>query len=95
MCLNFPKSSYPEFDNLKDYVYPFYHLLKLSLDVQKHVSVWQHGQFDLLDSTKASEMVEKFSEELEDVKKLYRKKLRQAQDENLAIRFEFYVILVS
>jgi len=40
-------------------------------------------------------MVESFSEELEDVKKLYRKKLRQAQDENLAIRLRSYVMLLS
>ncbi|XP_066246851.1 dynein axonemal heavy chain 7-like [Euwallacea similis] len=88
VCLNFPKSSYPEFDNLKDYVYPFYHLLKLSLDVQKHVSVWQYGQFDLLDYESANQTVEKFCAELKEIKKTYRKKLRQAQDENLPIRFK-------
>ncbi|XP_066149434.1 dynein axonemal heavy chain 7-like [Euwallacea fornicatus] len=88
VCLNFPKSSYPEFDNLKDYVYPFYHLLKLSLDVQKHVSVWQYGQFDLLDYESANRAVEKFCAELKEIKKTYRKKLRQAQDENLPIRFK-------
>ncbi|XP_050298102.1 uncharacterized protein LOC126737305 isoform X2 [Anthonomus grandis grandis] len=86
VCLNFPKSSYVDFENLKDYVHPFYHLLKLSLDVQKNVSVWQYGQFDLLEYDSAQQTVQKFCKELIEIQKYYRKKLRQAQDENLPIR---------
>ncbi|KAF7264125.1 hypothetical protein GWI33_000606 [Rhynchophorus ferrugineus] len=87
VCLSFPKSSYAEFDNLRDYVYPFYHLLKLCQYVQKHESVWLDGQFELLDYKSTNERVEKFCQELSDLQKQYRKKLRQAQDENLPIKF--------
>ncbi|XP_030749856.1 dynein heavy chain 12, axonemal-like [Sitophilus oryzae] len=88
VCLSFPKSTYAEFDNLKDYVYPFYHLLRLCQHVQRHVSVWLDGQFDVLDYEITNERVEHFCRDLGDLQKDYRKKLRQAQDENLPIRFK-------
>ncbi|KAK9874447.1 hypothetical protein WA026_002786 [Henosepilachna vigintioctopunctata] len=87
IALSFPKSSYPEFEELKNYVYPFFHLMKLSLDVQRNVSVWLDGQFDLqsFDDTKVK--LESYQQELSEMQKNYRKKLRQAQDENLLMRF--------
>lgn len=88
MCLSFPKSTYTEYEDLKSYVYPFYHLLKLCLDIQRNVSVWQDGPFENLsyEGTKAS--IEDFYQDLTELHKSYRKKLRQAQDENLPIRFK-------
>ncbi|XP_060529968.1 dynein axonemal heavy chain 7-like [Cylas formicarius] len=88
LCLSFPKSSYQEFEHLKGYVYPFYRLIKLCLDVQRRVSVWEHGQFDSLSYETTDATVTKYCRELSDAQKSYRKRLRQAQDENLPIRFK-------
>ncbi|RZC36870.1 DHC N2, MT and/or AAA 6 domain containing protein [Asbolus verrucosus] len=88
VCLSFPKSSYAEFEELKNYVYPFYHLLKLCLDVQRNLSVWLDGQFDLINYDKVKETVEKYHKDLLKTQKVYRNKLRQAQDENLSLRFK-------
>ncbi|KAJ3639667.1 hypothetical protein Zmor_003011 [Zophobas morio] len=88
VSLNFPKSSYAEFEELKNYVYPFYHLLKLCLDVQRNLSVWLDGQFDLIIYEKVKATVEKYYKELLRTQKVYRNKLRQAQDENLSLRFK-------
>lgn len=88
MVLSFPKSVYTEYEDLKNYVYPFYHLLKLCLDVQRSISVWQDGSFDQLNYEDTYNIVEKFHKELSSIYKGYRKKLRQAQDENLPIRFK-------
>ncbi|EFA11266.2 Dynein heavy chain, cytoplasmic-like Protein [Tribolium castaneum] len=88
VSLSFPKSAYSEFDDLKNYVYPFYHLLKLCLDVQRNISVWLDGQFDLINYSKVKEKVEKYLKDLLRTQKVYRSKLRQAQDENLSLRFK-------
>lgn len=88
VCLSFPKSTYSEYENLKNYVYPFYHLLKVCLDIQRNLSVWQDGQFDHLDYDTTNNLVEKYYKELIQTQKDYRKKLRQAQDDNLPVRFK-------
>ncbi|CAH0562483.1 unnamed protein product [Brassicogethes aeneus] len=88
VCLSFPKSNYAEYTNLKNYVYPFYHLLKLCLDIQRNLSVWQDGQFDRLNYEITSKYVDKYYNELLDTQKSYRKKLRQAQDDNIPVRFK-------
>lgn len=88
VSLSFPKSSYSEFDDLKNYVYPFYHLLKLCLDVQRNLSVWLDGQFDLINYDRVSQTVDKYTKDLLKTQKVYRSKLRQAQDENLSLRFK-------
>ncbi|KAH0814233.1 hypothetical protein GEV33_008564 [Tenebrio molitor] len=88
VSLSFPKSSYAEFEELKNYVYPFYHLLKLCLDVQRNLSVWLDGQFDLINYEKVKNTVEKYYKELLRTQKVYRNKLRQAQDANLSLRFK-------
>ncbi|KAL1514308.1 hypothetical protein ABEB36_003585 [Hypothenemus hampei] len=88
VCLNFPKSTYLDFENLKDHIYTFYHLLKLTLDVQKRVSIWTHGQLDMQDYEEAQIKVQEFLQEFDGIKKSYRKKIRQAQDENLPLRFK-------
>lgn len=87
VSLSFPKSTYAEFEELKNYVYPFFHLMKVSLDVQRNISVWLDGQFDLQSYDETKRKIEGYHKELSDMYKEYRKKLRQAQDENLPMRF--------
>ncbi|XP_045466552.1 dynein axonemal heavy chain 7-like [Harmonia axyridis] len=88
VSLSFPKSAYPEFQELKNYVYPFFHLMKLSLDVQRNISVWLDGQFDLQSYDETKIKIEGYHKELTEIYKDYRKKLRQAQDDNLQMRFK-------
>lgn len=87
VSLSFPKSTYAEFEELKNYVYPFFHLMKVSLDVQRNISVWLDGQFDLQSYDETKMKIEGYHKELSNMYKEYRKKLRQAQDENLPMRF--------
>ncbi|KAG5886035.1 hypothetical protein JTB14_000014 [Gonioctena quinquepunctata] len=88
VSLSFPQSTYPEYEDLKNHIYPFYHLLKLCLEVQRNLSVWQDGPFEMLDYNSTNSAVEKFHKELTDIYKTYRKKLRQAQDDNVTLRFK-------
>lgn len=88
VALSFPKSTYSEFEEVKNYIYQFYHLLKLCLDVKRNLSVWLDGQFDQIRYEKTKTKVESFSKELKSTQKTYRNKLRQAQDENLQLRFK-------
>lgn len=87
MCLSFPKTVYSEFNDLKNYVYPFYHLLKICVKIQRNLSVWLDGNFEQLVYEKINENVQLYSNELNIIQKSYRKTLRQAQDENVQIRF--------
>ncbi|CAG9819767.1 unnamed protein product [Phaedon cochleariae] len=77
-----------EYEDLKNHVHPFYHLMKLCLDVQRNVSVWQDGPFEMLNYESTRTTVDKYHEELTELHKVYRKKLRQAQDENIPLRFK-------
>ncbi|XP_074039467.1 dynein axonemal heavy chain 7-like [Leptinotarsa decemlineata] len=88
VSLSFPKSTYSEYEDLKNHIYPFYHLLKLCLEVQRNLSVWQDGPFEMLNYESTSSAVENFHKELTDLYKVYRKKLRQAQDDNVTLRFK-------
>ncbi|KAJ8927093.1 hypothetical protein NQ314_020365, partial [Rhamnusium bicolor] len=88
VCLSFPKSTYSEFEDLKNYIFPFYHLLKLCLEVQKNLSVWQDGQFESLNYEPTRMSVDDYYKELSELHKSYRKTLRKAQDENLPVRFK-------
>lgn len=87
LCLSFPKTIYSEFNDLKNYVYPFYHLLRICVKIQRNLSVWLDGNFEQLIYSDIKENVETCSDELNDIQKSYRKSLRQAQDENVTIRF--------
>ncbi|CAG9863129.1 unnamed protein product [Phyllotreta striolata] len=86
--LSFPKSTYPEYEELKKYIYPFHHLLHLCLKVDLSLSAWQDGPFENLDYASTKTTVERYHKELTDTYKIYRQKLRQAQDENLPLKFK-------
>ncbi|CAG9829699.1 unnamed protein product [Diabrotica balteata] len=88
VTLSFPKSTYTEYEELKNYVYPFHHLLNVCLEVQQNLYSWQDGPFDMLDYDSTKVTVEKYQKELSETYKTYRQKLRQAQDDNISLRFK-------
>nr|CAH7712443.1 unnamed protein product [Callosobruchus chinensis] len=88
VCLTFPKSTYIEYEDLKNHIFPFYHILSLCLDVQRNLYIWQDGPFEKLVYESTSKTVNHFHKELTELHKTYRKKLRQAQDENLPLKFK-------
>nr|CAI5837150.1 unnamed protein product [Callosobruchus analis] len=88
VCLAFPKSTYVEYEDLKNHIFPFYHILNLCLDVQRNLYTWQDGPFEKLVYETTNKAVHHFHKELTELHKSYRKKLRQAQDENLPLKFK-------
>ncbi|CAH1159888.1 unnamed protein product [Phaedon cochleariae] len=86
-CLGFNVSPFKEVGEVENYVYPFFHLLKVCLNIQRHMNVWLDGQFEFLDFEETEKIVDDYMKELLKIQKTYRIKLRQAQAENTRLRF--------
>ncbi|XP_018571400.1 dynein heavy chain 12, axonemal [Anoplophora glabripennis] len=86
-CLGFNVSPFKNVEELENFVYPFFHLLKVCLNIRRHVNVWLDGPFEFLNFEDTDELVENYMKELLKIQKNYRIKLRQAQAENTPLRF--------
>nr|CAH7749861.1 unnamed protein product [Callosobruchus chinensis] len=87
LCLGFNVSPFKNVEEVENFVYPFFHLLKLCMNIKRHINVWLDGQFEFLSYQKTEETADEYMKELLKIQKTYRIKLRQAQVENKAIRF--------
>lgn len=83
----FPSSSFHELQEIKNYLYPFYHLVKICLRWKRFKEAWLDGPFEFLDSTMAEQQVDDLLKELIKTQKTYRNKLRQQAAENVERRF--------
>ncbi|KAG5885992.1 hypothetical protein JTB14_025387 [Gonioctena quinquepunctata] len=86
-CLGFSVTPFKNVEEVENYLYPFFHLLKVGLNIQRHIDVWLDGQFEFLDYEETERIVEDFMKELLKIQKTYRIKLRQAHAEHSALRF--------
>ncbi|CAH1959988.1 unnamed protein product [Acanthoscelides obtectus] len=87
LCLGFNVSPFKNVEEVQNFVYPFFHLLKICMNIKRHIDVWLDGQFEFLTYEETEEQVEEYMKELLKIQKTYRIKLRQAQAENTSIRF--------
>ncbi|KAJ8944983.1 hypothetical protein NQ318_010185 [Aromia moschata] len=80
--LGFGISPFKNVEDLENFVYPFFHLLKVCMNIKRHINVWLDGQFEFLNYEECEEKVEDYMKELLKIQKTYRIKLRQAPGEN-------------
>lgn len=83
----FPLSNFQELKEIKIYLYPFYHLVRVCLRWKRCKEAWLDGPFEFLEYSKAEEQVDDFLKELIKTQKGYRNKLRQQAAENVERRF--------
>lgn len=76
LCLGFKVTQFKNVEDIENFVYPFFHLLKVCMNIQRHINVWYDGQFEFLNFTEADEKVEEYMKELLKIQKTYRIKLR-------------------
>lgn len=76
LCLGFNVSPFKNVEELENFVYPFFHLLKVCLNIRRHVNVWLDGPFEFLNFENSDELVENYMKELLKIQKNYRIKLR-------------------
>lgn len=87
-CFKFPPSSYAELEAIRQYISPFYHLVKLCHIWKRLKGAWLDGPFEFLDFPYAEAKVDDLFKELTKIQKLYRNKLRQAKAQNNPMRFK-------
>nr|CAI5851901.1 unnamed protein product [Callosobruchus analis] len=58
LCLGFNVSPFKNVEEVENFVYPFFHLLKLCMNIKRHINVWLDGQFEFLSYEKTEETVE-------------------------------------
>ncbi|XP_970084.2 dynein axonemal heavy chain 12 [Tribolium castaneum] len=86
--LGFGVTTFNKYEEVANFLFPFYHLLKLCLNLERKIGVWFDGQFEFLDAEETEAQIEEFQKELLKIQKTYRIKLRQAQAENISLRFD-------
>lgn len=74
--LGFNLSSFENVEEVENFVYPFFHLIKVCMNIQRHINVWFDGQFEFLNIGQTEEQVEEYIKELLKIQKTYRIKLR-------------------
>lgn len=79
----FPTSAFQELQEIKNYIYPFYHLVKLCLRWKRSKEAWMDGPFEFLDAYDSEQQVDDFLKELIKTQKGYRNKLRQQAAEQV------------
>ncbi|KAL3286286.1 hypothetical protein HHI36_000795 [Cryptolaemus montrouzieri] len=86
-CLGFALSEYPEYGALLAFIHPFYHLVKLCLNLIRKTTVWLDGQFEFLNYEETEMFIEDYNKEFLKTFKLYKTKIRQAHQEKSPLTF--------
>lgn len=74
--LGFKVATFPNVEEVEIFLYPFFHLIKVCMNIQRHINVWLDGQFEFLKIEETEEYVEDYMKELLKIQKTYRIKLR-------------------
>lgn len=74
--LGFKVSTFENVEEVEIFLYPFFHLLKVCMNIQRHINVWLDGQFEFLFIDETEEKVDDYMKELLKIQKTYRIKLR-------------------
>ncbi|XP_030765059.1 dynein heavy chain 12, axonemal [Sitophilus oryzae] len=85
-CLGFTVSIFKTVEQVENWIYPFFHLIKVCMNIQRHIDVWLDGPFEFLDYEDTERRVDDYMKELLKIQKTYRMKLRQASSED-TLRF--------
>lgn len=74
--LGFNISKFVNVEEVENFVYPFFHLMKVCMNIRRHINVWLDGQFEFLNIDETEEKVDEYNRELLKIQKTYRIKLR-------------------
>lgn len=83
----FPLSNFGELQEIKNYIYPFYRLVKVCLRWNRSYGAWMDGSFEFLDFETSEMQVDEYFKELIKTQKTYRNRLRQLAAEGNPRRF--------
>uniref|UniRef100_A0AAR5PYC5 AAA+ ATPase domain-containing protein n=1 Tax=Dendroctonus ponderosae TaxID=77166 RepID=A0AAR5PYC5_DENPD len=86
-CLGFTPNEFKNVEEVENWIYPFFHLIKVCMNIKRHINVWLDGPFEFLNYEETEQKVEEYMKELLKIQKSYRMKLRQADAENSNVRF--------
>ncbi|KAK5645094.1 hypothetical protein RI129_006394 [Pyrocoelia pectoralis] len=84
----FPLTACPDLRELKLFLYPFGHLVKVCFTVIRSMDTWMYGPFEFLDYSAAETTLDESSKELVKILKYYKSKIKQATQDNLRLKFE-------
>ncbi|XP_075981520.1 dynein heavy chain at 62B [Anticarsia gemmatalis] len=84
----FPISSYPDLEELKDYIIPFYNLIYLLHSWKRSYYTWMDGPFEYLDHNQIEQDHDFFYKEFLKISKNYRNKIKQQIAEGVEKRFQ-------
>lgn len=73
---NFPLTSYPKIQELKDEIFPYYDLIYKALKWQRDCDVWLDGPFEYLDSTTIENRTTDYYTEFNKISKAYKTKIK-------------------
>ncbi|KAL1506278.1 hypothetical protein ABEB36_005670 [Hypothenemus hampei] len=86
-CLGFTISQFKNVEEVENWIYPFFHLLNICMNIKRHINVWLDGPFEFLNFEETEQKIEEYMKDLLKIQKTYRIKLRQAAIENTKMRF--------
>lgn len=87
-AFRFPLSRYADLDAVKEYITPFYHLVKICFNWNRLNGACLDGPFEYLNFSETDETVDEYFKELTKIQKAYTKKLRKLQAEQNPMRFK-------
>ncbi|CAG9766671.1 unnamed protein product [Ceutorhynchus assimilis] len=86
-CLGFNITPFKNVEDVENWMYPFFHLIKVCMNIKRHINVWLDGPFEFLFFDEAEQKIDEYMKELMKIQKTYRMKLRQAAVDNAPVRF--------
>lgn len=88
VTFKFPVSSYPDLEELKDYIKPFHCLVYLVHKWRRSYYTWMDGTFEYLDHEKIEQDHDFYYKEFLKLSKAYRSKIKQQIAEGVEKRFQ-------
>ncbi|XP_072386040.1 dynein axonemal heavy chain 7 isoform X2 [Diabrotica undecimpunctata] len=84
--LGYNISPFQTVEDVENFVYPFFHLLKVCVNLQRHIDVCLDGQFEFLDFYQTENIIDDYMKELLKIQKHYRLKCRTSTNDD-SLRF--------
>ncbi|XP_057662092.1 dynein axonemal heavy chain 12 isoform X1 [Diorhabda carinulata] len=80
--LGFNVAPFKQIEDVEKFVYPFFHLIKMCMDIQRHIDVCLYGPFEFLDFSVTENVIEDYMKELLKIQKAYRLKCRISSNDD-------------
>ncbi|CAB3257081.1 unnamed protein product [Arctia plantaginis] len=84
----FPISTYPEFEEIKEYILPFHSLIYLLHTWKRKYYTWMDGPFEYMNHDKIEQEYEYYNEEFAKISNNYKNRIKQQITEGIDRRFQ-------